>query len=232
MSKDPDALNDKQPRSKARSASTDIEISPAAKRANSADKQKALQAARNKNSNKQIERGEQIRKQVFGVVVGPKPDDGVQYASAHERFMATMKVPTKTDARALRVGDLIDVYYMDDLMPRTEIVIEPCEKDEDIYRVRTMPIEVWNAGGLRPSETRGPRYVNSECWVNLKRRATIPDHDPMLSVYEQRAIGQIKGKQKRIEFSLAANTRDGNHILIPLTKKQAALLQLCLPSQG
>lgn len=213
MSKDHDALNDTQPKVKA-------------------VRNTSLAKARNKNSNKQVERVEEKRKQTFGVVVGPKPADGVQYESANARFIATMKKPTKAAARALRVGDLIEIYYADVLVPSVEVVIEPCEKDEDIYSVKTMDIETWNAGGLRPSQIRGPRHVNTDCWVNLKRRVNIGDHDPMMSVYEQHALHQPKSKKKRIEFSLAANTRDGNHILIPLTKKQAALLQLCLPSQG
>lgn len=145
--------------------------------------------------------------------------------------VANMKKPTKKDARALCTGDLIEVYYNDDSVPVIEVVIERCEKDEDIFRVRTMTLNEWNRGSVRPSERRGPRTVNSDYWKRLPHRANIAEHNTDMTVYEQR--NHLRGGGKpRIEYALTANTRDGEHLLIPITKKQALMLERCVPTQG
>jgi hypothetical protein len=73
---------------------------------------------------------------------------------------ANLKKPTKADARKLRIGDVIEIFYNDDKSPVAEVVIEACAADGDIWDVKTISETKWNS---RKRDDYA-RSVNSDYW--------------------------------------------------------------------
>jgi len=55
------------------------------------------------------------------------------------------KEVTKTFARSLRVGDVIEAYYLDTESPQLEVVVQACGSKEDIWDLRIISLETWTA---------------------------------------------------------------------------------------
>lgn len=118
------------------------------------------------NKQKEHKHNEDIRAKVFGANIGPKPEAKPE-TDVEESGLAfaerTMRKPTKAMARALIIGDVIEAYYNDDVKPVLHVVVQPCESDEDIYRVRTVSKDAWNSG----KKCRGPHSLNTDYWKKV-----------------------------------------------------------------
>ncbi len=67
---------------------------------------------------------------------------------------ATAKKATKAEARALRIGDIIEALYTDDYKPVIEVVVQACDADGDYMQVRTLSKAQWESG-VRGTYARG-----------------------------------------------------------------------------
>lgn len=129
-----------------------------------------MATAQNKTQ-KEIMNNNNVRAFAFPHKIGAKPEQVPEVQGAEESGYAfaerTMRKPTKAMARALRIGDVIEAFYQDDVNPVQHIVIEPCESDGDIYDVRTVTKSSWESG----KKDRGPTSMNTEYWRKLGRMA-------------------------------------------------------------
>lgn len=97
----------------------------------------------------------------------PKKVDAPKKAAAkktcaYEWAEANIKRPTKAAARALVIGDVIEIFYKDEAKASVEVVVASCGKSEDIDQVFTVPQEKWQAGRVEHLTK-----VNSDMWRKI-----------------------------------------------------------------
>lgn len=83
--------------------------------------------------------------------------------TAYAWAKCNMRKPTKADARKLRIGDVIEVFYDDDKRSIAEVVVEACAANGDIWDVKTISESKWNA---RRRDDYA-RSVNSDYWRKI-----------------------------------------------------------------
>lgn len=114
----------------------------------------------------------QLRDDQFFVDLAQLPKDMAR--TAHEvikgsrleyegtsKLYAMHKPATKAEARALKIGDIIECYYVDSEEAYREMVIETCEssKKGEYSDIRTIDFTDF---GYRTNEVKGPRWLNTD----------------------------------------------------------------------
>lgn len=81
-----------------------------------------------------------------------KPQISALYASAKK---ATVKV-----ARALKVGDVIEAYYIDSETPTRHVVLQRPDAIASVYDVRVLSETAWGSSDRK----FGPEFLNTDKW--------------------------------------------------------------------
>lgn len=76
------------------------------------------------------------------------------------KLFLNTKTATVAEARALKIGDVIEVVYADSSKSRLELVVQSCQnaKTGNWYDIRTIPLDCF---GKRSNDASGPHYLNT-----------------------------------------------------------------------